>query len=62
MTTNEHAGRRQISQNEHPNGPEWVARQNRAAARNERVDDGVNSSRHGRRCLTEAVDGACVCR
>lgn len=46
----------------HPYGPEWVARHNAAAARNERVDDGVNSSRHGRRCLTEAVDGACVCR
>jgi hypothetical protein len=47
---------------DHPYGPEWVARHNAAARHNERVDDGVVSSRHGRRCLTEAVDGACVCR
>jgi hypothetical protein len=46
----------------HPYGAAWVARQEAAARRNARMDDGVVSGRHGRRCLTEAVDGECVCR
>jgi hypothetical protein len=46
----------------HPYGEEWVREHERAARRNARVDDGSVSSRHGRRCLTEDVDGECVCR
>ena len=50
----------------HPLATPWcddhIARHNRAAAQAARVDDGVVSSVHTRRCLTEAVDGECVCR
>ena len=50
-----------------PAGHRWVSRyspaERAAAVRRESLkDDGIVSSQHGPRCLTEAVDGECVCR
>lgn len=46
----------------HPYGPEWVARHEAAARRNARIETTRRGGHTSPRCLTEAVDGECVCR